>query len=63
LRIKASIACGNGEIVILNATENLAAPMAQDPSLVQDDHRAQFKKMQAAKIEIDLSEMPRPGRA
>ena len=32
-------------------------------AVLNDDQRAQFEKMQGAKIEIDLSELPRPGRS
>jgi hypothetical protein len=32
-------------------------------AVLNDDQRAQFEKMQGEKIEIDLSELPRPGRS
>ena len=32
-------------------------------AVLTEDQRAEFKKMQGAKIEIDLSELPRPGRS
>lgn len=32
-------------------------------AVLNDDQRAQFEKMQGVKIEIDLSELPRPGRS
>jgi hypothetical protein len=32
-------------------------------AVLNDDQRAQFEKMQGEKVEIDLSELPRPGRS